>query len=115
MTSFDQQESPLIPEIFKAQVLMVCLVAFDHTIGPMVEYVYPSAGPATDDYHSNQNLPVAWKNLAFFALPDGSHQSNGDFCYFHLPIPDTEEFKDVTQSAVFGISCIGSISSDVSF
>lgn len=42
----------------------VCLVAFDHAIGPAVEFVWPAALEA--DVELNRSLP-------FLALPDGAH------------------------------------------
>jgi len=46
----------------------VCLVAFHHTFGPIVEYSYPPELKDDEDIV---------KNLPFLALPDGAHMVGG--------------------------------------
>jgi hypothetical protein len=47
-----------------SKVWGVCLVAFDHAVGPTIEYSYPP------ELSLNEELN---KNLPFLALPDGAH------------------------------------------
>lgn len=47
-----------------AKVWGVCLVGFDHTLGPNIEFTYP------EDLRDNVELQ---KHLPFLALPDGAH------------------------------------------
>lgn len=47
-----------------ARVWGVCLVGFDHALGPVVEFAHPRS--LEDNAELQRNLP-------FFALPDGAH------------------------------------------
>ncbi|KAF9158158.1 late secretory pathway protein avl9 [Actinomortierella ambigua] len=84
-------------------ILHIIVVGFHHAHGPIVEYAYPPF-PGQEPRVPLQRLevPEEWSLLPFLALPDGSHQSDEDFTYFHLP-PPTDR-KDVATT-MFGISC----------
>ncbi|CBQ68417.1 conserved hypothetical protein [Sporisorium reilianum SRZ2] len=78
-------------------ILGIAVVDFNHLVGPQVEYTYPKELQEDDDLI---------KSLPFLALPDGSHLSDEDFCYFHLHCPN------LSQSTIFGISCNRQIAAD---
>ncbi|CDS01451.1 related to AVL9-protein involved in exocytic transport from the Golgi [Sporisorium scitamineum] len=78
-------------------ILGIAVVDFNHLVGPQVEYTYPK------ELQEDEDLV---KSLPFLALPDGSHLSDEDFCYFHLHCPK------LSQSTVFGISCNRQIAAD---
>lgn len=78
-------------------ILGLAVVDFNHLVGPQVEYTYPK------ELQDDEDLV---KNLPFLALPDGSHLSDEDFCYFHLHCPK------LSGSTIFGISCNRQIASD---
>ncbi|CAO3692602.1 unnamed protein product [Umbelopsis ramanniana] len=54
-------------------------------------------------------LPEEWSFLPFLALPDGAHQKDEDFSYFHLPPVAGWE---VAETTLFGISCNRQIASN---
>uniref|UniRef100_V5ESD1 Transport protein Avl9 n=2 Tax=Kalmanozyma brasiliensis (strain GHG001) TaxID=1365824 RepID=V5ESD1_KALBG len=78
-------------------ILGIAVVDFNHLVGPQVEYTYPK------ELQEDEDLV---KSLPFLALPDGSHLSDEDFCYFHLHCPK------LSQSTIFGISCNRQIAAD---
>ncbi|CCF50566.1 hypothetical protein NDA11_000665 [Ustilago hordei] len=78
-------------------ILGIAVVDFNHLVGPQVEYTYPK------ELQEDQDLVKA---LPFLALPDGSHLSDEDFCYFHLHCPK------LSHSTIFGISCNRQIAAD---
>lgn len=78
-------------------ILGIAVVDFNHLVGPQVEYTYPKK------LQDDQDLV---KSLPFLALPDGSHLSDEDFCYFHLHCPN------LSDSTIFGISCNRQIAAD---
>ncbi|KAF9900254.1 late secretory pathway protein avl9 [Linnemannia zychae] len=84
-------------------ILHIIVVGFHHAHGPIVEYAYPPfPGQAERTVLTRLEVPEEWSLLPFLALPDGSHQSDEDFTYFHLP--PVKSRKDVA-STLFGISC----------
>ncbi|KAF9279847.1 late secretory pathway protein avl9 [Linnemannia elongata] len=84
-------------------ILHIIVVGFHHAHGPIVEYAYPPfPGQAEQTVLTRLEVPEEWSLLPFLALPDGSHQSDEDFTYFHLP--PVKSRKDVA-STLFGISC----------
>ena len=78
-------------------ILGIAVVDFNHLVGPQVEYTYPK------ELQQDEDLV---KSLPFLALPDGSHLSDEDFCYFHLHCPK------LSNSTIFGISCNRQIAAD---
>ncbi|EEB07356.1 LAlv9 family protein [Schizosaccharomyces japonicus yFS275] len=72
-------------------VVCVVSVGFHHFRGPEVEHVYPE----------EFKLPKEWNLLPFYALPDGSHQSDHEFAYFTLPAQENGH-----MTSFFGISCV---------
>ncbi|PWZ03667.1 hypothetical protein BCV70DRAFT_154532 [Testicularia cyperi] len=78
-------------------ILGLAVVDFNHLVGPQVEYTHPKE--LQDDEDLVRSLP-------FLALPDGSHLSDEDFCFFHLHCPK------LSDSTIFGISCNRQIASD---
>ncbi|KAF9423964.1 late secretory pathway protein avl9 [Podila epigama] len=74
-----------------------------HAHGPIVEYAFPPfPGQPERTSLGRLEVPEEWSLLPFLALPDGSHQSDEDFTYFHLP--PVKARKDVDKT-LFGISC----------
>ncbi|KAE8269743.1 hypothetical protein A4X09_0g2609 [Tilletia walkeri] len=78
-------------------ILGIAVVDFNHLVGPQIEFAHPNS--LLDDQDLSTNLP-------FLALPDGSHLSDEDFCYFHL------HASNLSPSTIFGISCNRQIASD---
>ncbi|KAK0565385.1 hypothetical protein OC861_003797 [Tilletia horrida] len=78
-------------------ILGIAVVDFNHLVGPQIEFAHPNS--LLDDPDLSTNLP-------FLALPDGSHLSDEDFCYFHIYAPN------LSPSTIFGISCNRQIASD---
>ncbi|KAF9329298.1 late secretory pathway protein avl9 [Podila minutissima] len=84
-------------------ILHIVVVGFHHTHGPIVEYAFPPfPGQPARTQLGRLDVPEEWSLLPFLALPDGSHQSDEDFTYFHLP--PVKSRKDVDKT-LFGISC----------
>ncbi|BGP34215.1 hypothetical protein JCM10296v2_006030 [Rhodotorula toruloides] len=81
-----------------AKVWGVCLVGFDHTLGPNIEFTYP------EDLRDNAELQ---RHLPFLALPDGAHARDEDYSYFHLLLPSV-----APSQTIFGISCNRQIPAD---
>ncbi|CEQ40758.1 SPOSA6832_02416 [Sporobolomyces salmonicolor] len=81
-----------------ARIYGVCLVGFDHAIGPNIEFAWPPELERNDEL--NRNLP-------FLALPDGAHAREEDYSYFHLLVPSIHP-----RQTVFGISCNRQIPAD---
>ncbi|BGO93778.1 hypothetical protein NBRC10512_004567 [Rhodotorula toruloides] len=81
-----------------AKVWGVCLVGFDHTLGPNIEFTYP------ENLRDNAELQ---KHLPFLALPDGAHARDEDYSYFHLLLPSV-----APSQTIFGISCNRQIPAD---
>ncbi|GJJ74122.1 hypothetical protein EMPS_06480 [Entomortierella parvispora] len=84
-------------------ILHIIVVGFHHAHGPIVEYAFPPfPGQTAQTQLKRLDVPEEWSLLPFLALPDGSHQSDEDFTYFHLP--PVKNRKDVATT-LFGISC----------
>ncbi|BGP18655.1 hypothetical protein JCM10213_002899 [Rhodosporidiobolus nylandii] len=83
-----------------ARVWGVCLVGFDHAIGPNVEWTYPKRLKEDDELV---------RCLPFLALPDGAHAREEDYSYFHLLLPS---ISSGTEQTIFGISCNRQIPAD---
>ncbi|KAF9573030.1 late secretory pathway protein avl9 [Mortierella alpina] len=84
-------------------ILHIVVVGFHHAHGPIVEYAFPPfPGQNPQTVLTRLEVPEEWSLLPFLALPDGSHQSDEDFTYFHLP--PVKNRKDATKT-IFGISC----------
>ncbi|KAG0051711.1 late secretory pathway protein avl9 [Gryganskiella cystojenkinii] len=84
-------------------ILHIIVVGFHHAHGPIVEYAFPPfPGQEPQAHLKRLDVPEEWSLLPFLALPDGSHQSDEDFTYFHLP--PVKNRKDVATT-LFGISC----------
>ncbi|KAG0266738.1 late secretory pathway protein avl9 [Mortierella polycephala] len=84
-------------------ILHIIIVGFHHAHGPIVEYAFPPfPGQRAQTTLGRLEVPEEWSLLPFLALPDGSHQSDEDFTYFHLP--PVKSRKDATTT-LFGISC----------
>ncbi|KAI8640104.1 transport protein Avl9-domain-containing protein [Parasitella parasitica] len=103
-TSLDQNKDQ--------QIAAILVVGFHHAFGPIVEFCIPPL-PYQEQKKTQQileklELPEEWSFLPFLALPDGAHQKDEDFAYFHLPpIPGWS----VAQTTLFGISCNRQIAS----
>ncbi|KAI8069574.1 transport protein Avl9-domain-containing protein [Gongronella butleri] len=88
------------------QIAALLVVGFHHAYGPIVEFCHPPLPQQQQDGQQTRleklDLPEEWNFLPFLALPDGAHQKDEDFAYFHLPpVPEWP----VAQSTLFGISC----------
>ncbi|KAI8991205.1 AVL9/DENND6 domain-containing protein [Mycotypha africana] len=101
ITTLNQQENQ--------QIAAVLVVGFHHAFGPIVEFCIPPL-PQHEHHSEDQpqktleklELPEEWSFLPFLALPDGAHQKDEDFAYFHLPpVPGWS----VAETTLFGISC----------
>ncbi|OAD70697.1 hypothetical protein PHYBLDRAFT_115220 [Phycomyces blakesleeanus NRRL 1555(-)] len=108
---------PSLDQNIDQQIAAILVVGFHHAYGPIVEFCLP---PLPQSDHSPDNLddanglgqnqtsleklelPEEWSFLPFLALPDGAHQKDEDFAYFHLPpVPGWS----VAETTLFGISC----------
>ncbi|KAF9916595.1 late secretory pathway protein avl9 [Lobosporangium transversale] len=86
-------------------ILHIIVVGFHHAHGPIVEYAFPPfPGQSAQNTLQRLEVPEEWSLLPFLALPDGSHQSDEDFTYFHLP-PIKNRKDAASKSTLFGISC----------
>ncbi|GAN01239.1 cytoplasm protein [Mucor ambiguus] len=103
-TSLDQNKDQ--------QIAAILVVGFHHAFGPIVEFCVPPL-PYHEQGKTQQTLeklelPEEWSFLPFLALPDGAHQKDEDFAYFHLPpVPGWS----VAETTLFGISCNRQIAS----
>ncbi|KAG0022305.1 late secretory pathway protein avl9 [Entomortierella chlamydospora] len=74
-----------------------------HAHGPIIEYAFPPfPGQPARTALTRLEVPDEWSLMPFLALPDGSHQSDEDFTYFHLP---PIKGRVDTTATLFGISC----------
>jgi hypothetical protein len=80
-----------------AVIIGIAVVDFNHLLGPTIEYAHPQE--VANDEELKAKLP-------FLALPDGSHLSDEDFCYFHV------HSSHLHSGTIFGISCNRQIASD---
>ncbi|KRY20736.1 Late secretory pathway protein AVL9 -like protein [Trichinella patagoniensis] len=73
----------------------------DEWVKSLVEHVYPAINGKTEI--ADDDLPTLWKTLPSLALPDGAHNHDADFVYFHLP--------DLSNpnSTVYGVSYVRQI------
>ncbi|KRZ17537.1 Late secretory pathway protein AVL9 -like protein, partial [Trichinella zimbabwensis] len=77
---------------------------FVTTVDEWVEHVYPAINGKTEI--ADDDLPTLWKTLPSLALPDGAHNHDADFVYFHLP--------DLSNpnSTVYGVSYVRQIAAE---
>jgi len=81
--------------------MYILVVGFHHKKGCQIEFSYPELQKSdTDD--TIQPPSFNWKHLASLALPDGSHNYDEDFVYFHL-VDDRNDAG--APSTIYGISC----------
>lgn len=71
-------ESALLPLTKDPILLTIALVAFHHALGPHIEF---HEGPLLSTQDQDEEI---LKLLPFLALPDGAHQNQEDYSYFHL-------------------------------
>ena len=95
-------------------LMYIVVIGFHHKKGCQVEFVYPCDNhiiklPESDN--DLYRLPKNWRHLPSLALPDGSHNYDSDYIYFHL---EDESITDVVgespkkskpNKTIFGISC----------
>ncbi len=101
-------------------ILYIMVVGFHHKKGCQLEFVYPNdtrvqkltSNPS--DTAELYKLPKKWKHLPSLALPDGSHNYETDYIYFHLeddleglaePSTDPKQAKKQSNRTLFGVSC----------
>ncbi|KAI7852856.1 AVL9/DENND6 domain-containing protein [Circinella umbellata] len=106
MNTFQQKDDSLIAALL--------VVGFHHAHGPIVELSIPPLPQQEQNDNNNNNnkntqttleklkVPEEWSFLPFLALPDGAHQKDEDFAYFHLP---PVSGWSVAETTLFGISC----------
>jgi hypothetical protein len=70
-------------------LMHIMVIGFHHKKGCQLEYAYPKLS-RTDGNDDGLQLPNNWKHLPSLALPDGSHNHDSDFVYFHL-VDDSSE------------------------
>ncbi|RCH83089.1 late secretory pathway protein avl9, partial [Rhizopus stolonifer] len=94
------------------QIAAVMVVGFHHAYGPIVEHSIPLLPSQTLEEQKvlgKVELPEKWSFLPFLALPDGAHQKDKDFAYFHLP--PIHDWVPAGDTTLFGISCNRQIAS----
>ncbi|KAG2174103.1 hypothetical protein INT43_004123 [Umbelopsis isabellina] len=108
----DQEPRRSLDQNKDAQIAAVLVVGFHHSYGPILEFCHP---PLPQRESKDQQtalekleLPEEWSFLPFLALPDGAHQQDEDFSYFHLP---PVAGWSVAETTLFGISCNRQIAS----
>lgn len=122
--------SPATGAHVESPIIYIMVVGFHHKLGCQLEFVYPenklikkNTAPATAKSGDIDlfTLPKRWAHLPSLALPDGSHNYNSDYIYFHLEdedstvesLCDTADNKQKKNSTkkklpnrtLFGISC----------
>ncbi|RNA31247.1 late secretory pathway AVL9-like protein [Brachionus plicatilis] len=92
-------------------IMYIMVVGFHHKKGCQLEYVYPCDSlirkkSASSDPGDLYELPKKWKHMPSLALPDGSHNYDQDYVYFHLEdsVPD-QNSKKHPNNTIFGVSC----------
>ena len=114
----------------QSPIIYIIVVGFHHKKGCQLEFVYPDNLQIKKNFDLNSpdsdlyTLPKKWRHLPSLALPDGSHNYESDYIYFHLEDDDDEESpteSDDVQSAkksktkqtpnrtIFGVSCFRQI------
>jgi hypothetical protein len=91
-------------------ILHVLLVAFHHRNGPQVEYCFPPLpfqDPETNKVRCVP-LPDEWAFMPFMCLPDGAHEHEEEFIYFHLP-PVKDWAHIHHKTTLFGLACFRQI------
>lgn len=117
-------KSNMVESTTESPIIYIMVIGFHHKLGCQLEFVYPENklikrnAIATDS--DLYTLPKRWAHLPSLALPDGSHNYNSDYIYFHLEDEDAvieEEVVETIQSdkkkpakkkanrTLFGISC----------
>ncbi|KAL6451465.1 AVL9 Late secretory pathway protein AVL9 [Candida maltosa Xu316] len=105
---------------FDDMIFAICLVDFHHQRGPEIQWW-------KSNYHPNYK-PSLFKNIAFQALPDGSHLFEETFSNFNLVYDfdqqiSIDDFNDVNDfkgdprhlKTLFGCSCVRQVkTSDLS-
>jgi hypothetical protein len=99
------------------------VIGFHHKKGCQIEFVYPVDNRIKNDNpnsitESNSSdlykLPKKWRHLPSLALPDGSHNYDTDYIYFHLEDDDLNDETTPTEAkqtktkpnrTIFGVSC----------
>ena len=122
----------------KSAMLYIMVIGFHHKKGCQIEFVYPideriqkvndeptsSTSSASSNVSANDSiqfaqandlykLPKKWRHLPSLALPDGSHNYESDYIYFHLEDDSFNESNTTTKSShklnpnhtIFGVSC----------
>ena len=114
MTSLNNKKNP---------ILYLMVIGFHHKKGCQIEFVYPVDNRIKNDNpnsttESNSSdlykLPKKWRHLPSLALPDGSHNYDTDYIYFHLEDDDLNDETTPTEAkqtktkpnrTIFGVSC----------
>ena len=83
-------------------LIYIIVIGFHHKKGCQVEFVYPCDNrilKLTESDSDLYRLPKNWKHLPSLALPDGSHNYDSDYIYFHLEDqPENEELLLLQKS-----------------
>lgn len=130
------QACATLPDSTESPIIYIMVIGFHHKLGCQLEFVYPenklikknttttttgaAAGAKSNDIDLF-TLPKRWAHLPSLALPDGSHNYNSDYIYFHLEDEDgtveplegpadkqkskSSKAKKLPNRTLFGISC----------
>lgn len=96
-------------------IMYIMVIGFHHKKGCQLEFVYPADGrmkkksleestQTSSDSIDLYELPKRWKHLPSLALPDGSHNYEQDYIYFHLE-DELGQDTEKPNKTVFGVSC----------
>lgn len=95
-------------------IMYIMVVGFHHKKGCQLEYVYPCDSlirkklASADQPNSGDlyELPKKWRHMPSLALPDGSHNYEQDYVYFHLEDTEPDKYsKKQPNNTIFGVSC----------
>ncbi|KAJ3276187.1 late secretory pathway protein avl9 [Terramyces sp. JEL0728] len=92
------------------------VVSFHHRNGPQVEYCnppFPNSQKQSNSPNDAVPLPDEWSFMPFMCLPDGAHERDEEFIYFHLsPVKAWESYSKQT---LFGLACFRQIDAKILF
>lgn len=63
-------------------ILVIAIVEFHHTKGPVLDYIYPL--DINKIFYSDQDLEYVKDKITQYSMPDAVHNKNEDFIYFMI-------------------------------